>query len=183
MKKLLFLLSLAFLFSCSQDEASTTEEAVNLTVNHFKVPAEFVLANDFLVQEEGDNFFRGVEGIQNFNPQPGIVYQLQATKITTQNKGSDISVVSYRMEAVISETAVGPNDSFTVQLTRNNTRTGRVDSWVTGNDEVGYFISAEIPIECQGPCDAFNAAHIYENEFSGTFKHGENGAYILLDIF
>ena len=51
MKKLLFFLTIALIFSCSADDGSVTQEEVTLLINHYKTTAILSLDTVFLVQE------------------------------------------------------------------------------------------------------------------------------------
>lgn len=185
MKKVLFLFSAALLLSCTSDDATTTTEEVTLLINHFKTTAILSLDTVFLVQEDeeiGAGTFKDVYTIRNFDFEPGFTYMVTATKNTSQSASSDIDVVSYDVITINSKDAVGINTTFSVPLARIFNGVGYA-SWLTGDETFGYYISNEIPIDCQQLCPELYDVLPNRQIATGVFMHGDNGAYNLVDLY
>ncbi len=184
MKKIVLLLSAAFLLSCTSDDATSTTEEVNLVVNHFKTTAVLSLNTVFLIQEgdeAGSGTFKDALTLRNFDFEPGFIYTVRANKITSQSQGSDIDVVSYDVLEITSKTAVPENETFRVPLTAIFNGAGYA-SWLTGNLETGYFISNEIPIDCLQLCPDLDQIVQNRAVATGVFRHGDNGTYELVSL-
>lgn len=184
MKKLLFLFAITLFLSCSNDDESFITEEVALTVNHYKVPSEFTLSNNFLVKEAGAEKFVGVPSIGNFAPQPGVVYEITATKTTTSMEGTNVTTVRYDLIDIISQTQVPASEKFVVPLARRSPIDNNVEFWITGNPDDGYALSGEIPIDCGIFCQSFDPFdnNNYQDAFSGLFEHAEDGSYKLIEF-
>lgn len=185
MKKIVFLLAFPLLFSCTADDDSVVQEEVKLFVNHFKSTAVLAPTTVLLVQEDerrGSGEFSATLGIRGFEFEPGFTYDLTVVKTTTKNPGTDFSTVSYELISQNNKTEVALNESFAVPLAQVFNGAG-YSSWITGTQEFGYFISREIPINCQLLCFRLEALLANQQEVTGVFIHGEDGEYILTDLY
>lgn len=185
MKKLLLLIPVLLLFSCAADDGSVTQEEVTLLVNHYKTTSRFFLANNYLVQENeniGSNHFFEVHEIIGFTPTPAIIYEITATKFTIKNPGTSATTNEYELIDILSETPVSAFTFFNIPLNRYDHFGNSVVSWVTGTDELGYFISNEIEIDCRKLCPYFKSLLFEQAVITGVFEHGQNGEYILKEL-
>ena len=110
MKKFALFIVALLLIACSENDESTTQEQVELKVEHFKTTSD-VYGTAFIVSEDG-NTERIKAQIDNFFFEPGFIYQLSANKITTENAGTNSRTVRYRAITVNSREVVRPDIEF-----------------------------------------------------------------------
>lgn len=185
MKKFAFLLAIPLLFACTANDDSVVQEEVDLIVNHFKSTAVLELTTVLLIQEQTQNRsgeFTATRGIRGFDFQPGFIYDLTVVKTTTKNPGTEFRTVSYELVSENSRTQVPKDQQFSVPLAQNFTGVG-YSSWITGNLEFGFYITGEIPINCALLCPQLDAVEPNQAEATGVFVHGDEGEYVLIDLY
>lgn len=184
MKKILLFCTAALFFSCSADDASTTNEEVTLFVNHYKTTS-VLNGTLFLIQENdaiGGNTFEGTAFIQNFNFQQGFEYKITANKIRTQNAGTDAATSSYELVSVNEKNQISPQATFTIPVARFVNGVGYV-SFVQGTSANGFILGQEIIIECQNLCSQLENLIPNQEAATGTFTHGPDGTYVLQELY
>jgi len=186
MKKLFLLVfSAVLLLSCSSDDGSVTQEEVTLFVNHFKTTSFTSLDTVFLIQEDeaiGSDYYRDAFTISGFDFEPGFTYKINVTKTTRQNPGVDFENVTYQFLSLIDKETVPGNETFTVPLGRIFNVSGYV-TWLVGNSTFGFSILNQIEIDCSALCSDLEAVLINFQEANGVFQHGDNGEYVLVDLY
>jgi hypothetical protein len=184
MKNILFILSSVLLFSCSADDAVVTSEEVTLFVNHYKTTS-VLNGTSLLIQEDaaiGTSDFEKTPFIEGFSFEPGFTYTLTATKIITENAGTNATMTSYELISVVDQTQVAPEVTFSVPLARFVNGLGYV-SWLVGNQQTGFVLSNEININCGSLCPSLETVHANGEIATGVFVHGEEGTYVLQELF
>jgi hypothetical protein len=160
---------------------------VQLYVNHFKTVAVAAPTLTFLAQEGtqiGSETYIEVDFIRGFDFEPGFEYMLEVEKTTTRNPGTEYSTSNYSLIAVSSKTAVAPNTRFSIILARSYNYAGYVNT-VDGTLILGFSLLSQIPIDCQGLCGPLSSIQRQQNasQTTGVFTHGDNGTYILRELY
>ncbi|MEP2934923.1 MAG: DUF4377 domain-containing protein [Gilvibacter sp.] len=187
MKKVLLLLLSIGLFACSSDDGSQSSQTVQLYVHHFKTVAVAAPVLTLLAQEDsqrGSDTFIEVDYIRGFDFEPGFEYELEVEKITTRNAGTQYSTTHYQLISVTSKTAVANDVEFSIILARLYNYAGYVNT-VDGNTEAGYSLLSQIPIDCSGLCGPLGSIQRSENaqQTTGVFTHGQDGTYVLRELY
>lgn len=182
MKKLLFLCLVGLLLSCSSDDQSTTTETeVNLSIEHYKTTS-LLHGTAFVVSENGAEKKFGIPFITSFDFQPGFRYQARATRRTVVNDATSKGIDTYHLISIQSQDTIPPNTTFRVPLGQFVNGFGYV-KWVVGNVDTGYVLSNEIPIDCEQFCIELANILAIEDNVTGEFAHGPNGSYILRALY
>lgn len=184
MKTLLFFLSFLLFIACISQQSPT--DTTNLRVNHYQHTAigtfpQLVL----LVQEDeeigGDSWNYFYEKIDGFDYEQGFIYDLKVEKTYLENPPQDASVVSYILMNITRKEKVSDESNFEVILNLGYDDKDS-DSFVTGNQHLGFKILDEITIDCNVLCAQLDEALQSHKSIIGIFRHqGEEEIY-LLDI-
>ena len=172
MKKLLFLCTALLILSCSDDEAVQVEENVTLSLEHYRTTS-LLYGTAFLAQENGQigsSDYIEIPGIRAFSFTPGNRYLINAKKIVSENKNTDVSTVSYELLNVIQKDTVVQNGSFVMDLARFVNGVGYV-SWVGGDQVNGFSINREIELSCGAFCNSILPLLSAEDPIRGEFEH------------
>lgn len=184
MKKILLFCTAALLFACSSDDASITNEEVALFVNHYKTTS-VLNGTQFLIQENdaiGSDTFQGTAFIKDFEFEPGFTYSIRANKIRTENAGTNTATFSYELISVNEKKQVSPEAAFDISLATFVNGVGYVP-FVVGTADTGFQISREIEIDCQILCGQLEQVVPNKETVTGTFTHGNDGTYVLQELF
>lgn len=187
MKKVLLIFTALLLVSCSNDDGDQTSQTVQLYVNHFKTVAVAAPTLTLLVQEEaqrGSDTYLEVDYISGFQFESGFEYNLEVKKTTTRNPGTEFSTTNYSLISVMSKTPVSNDVEFSIILARLYNYAGYVNT-VDGNSQAGFTLLSQIPIDCSGLCGPLGSIQRAENaqQTTGVFTHGEDGTYVLRQLY
>lgn len=183
MKKIYLISIVALLFACSADDTLITTEEVNLYVEHYKTTS-VLNGTAYIIYENGspeNNTHKGYAQIDNFDFQPGFIYRLTAIKTITKNDGTSSSTVRYRVQDVNSREAVRPDAKFRIPLIQFVNGRGMA-TFIGRRADSTFVLSNEIPFNCNYFCVDLDRAIEQENAVSGTFVHGPDGTYILMEL-
>lgn len=180
MKKLFFLCLILVAVSCSKDDASTTQEEINLQISHYKTTS--LLYGTALIGQEDDALqAMEIPYISGFDFQQGNTYDLLARKNTIKNSGTNATTVSYELIAIQTQDTIPPNTTFRMPLAEYVNGFGYV-RFVVGSPELGYTLSHEIPIDCQEFCGELRSKLVIEDPIMAEFRHGLDGGYVLVGL-
>ncbi|NQX78705.1 DUF4377 domain-containing protein [Gilvibacter sp.] len=175
----------AVAFGCSSDDGSQAEDTINLFVNHFKTTSLTSLNLVLLIQEEdriGTDQYIEAAFIEGFDFEPGFTYELTVNRIAVRNPGTEFINTRYELISVDSKTEVPLETTFTVPLTRIYPSSFYYN-WIRGNTTLGFTIDGQIPIDCSGLCGPLDAVGDAAEEVRGVFRHGDEGVYVLEQLF
>lgn len=178
MRTVFIFLMAALLFSCKRDRL--TEE--NIRVNHYRGTAHgFVPQLVFLTQESeilGTNTWHNFyDRIENFDYQPGYIYDLKVNVIELEEELQDASSLRYVLKEVLSQEKVPDTTKFKVNLINYYTE------YVFKDDQSGdYTILNKIRIDCGTLCQELETQLDTAEVLSGIFEHGANGEYKLVEL-
>jgi hypothetical protein len=183
MKNILLIAAAILLIACSADDGSVTTQEVSLVINHYKTTS-VLNGTAFLIQEDeeiGGATFKATPIIRNLNYEPGFTYEVTAEKTFTENPGTDATTVSYEVRQLIEKEPVPPEVSFTLPLGEfvNGAGYVRLAQGFNGT----FYLGGEIPLNCQSFCQELAIAFNNEEQVSGTFTHGEDGTYVLEELY
>lgn len=182
MKKLIFLLSNLLFVACSLQQ--TSADITKLRINHYQQTAigtfpQLVL----LVQEDdeigGDSWNYFYDEIDGFDYEQGFIYDLEVEKTYLENPPQDASAISYNLIKITRKVKVSEESNFSIIL-RKVHDDGGSDSFVTGNQHLGYKILDEITIDCNVLCVQLDEALQSHKSIIGIFRHqGEEEIYLI----
>jgi hypothetical protein len=176
--KILFLMIIGILFSCSNDDENQTQ-IIDMRINHYQnTGIGEGLFLTFLVQE-GNNigtdvwtkFYGEIEG---FNFEPGRIYNLSVITEQIKNPLADGSSLKYTLREIKSTQVVDSETLFDIDLKING------QSFVTTNS--GYELLNQIEINCNTLCDELNISLKNQDFVVGTFKRLSNNEIQLIEF-
>ena len=176
MKKIALLVLALMLFGCSENDESTTQVQVELSVEHFKTTSD-VYGTAFIVSEENSSERKKAQ-IDNFYFEPGFRYRLAANKITTENAGTNSRTVRYRAIDIISRESVRPDIEFRIPLIEFINGRG-LATFIRRQADSTFILSNEIQFDCNYFCVNLDQAIEQQYAIEGTFTHGPDGSYVL----
>jgi len=183
MKKIAVLLLSGLIFACSADDAEITSEQVSMFVDHYQT-TNYLTGTAFVVQV-GDNIgsddFRPLGNIAGFNFEPGNQYRITALKTVTKNEGTDFRTAEYALQSVVSQEAVDPETTFRIPLSVFVNDLGFV-KFLERKQDSSFALAGRIPINCNRFCTELNTIIDQDLYAVGTFKHGEEGSYVLTEL-
>ncbi|WP_246040966.1 DUF4377 domain-containing protein [Flavivirga rizhaonensis] len=176
--KILFLMIIVILFSCSSDNENQTQ-TIDMRINHYQnTGIGEGLFLTFLVQEGnniGTNNWTKLYGeIEGFNYEPGNIYNLSVIIESTDNPLADGSSLKYILKEIKSTQAVDNETLFDIDLKING------QSFVTTNS--GYELLNQIEINCNTLCDELDVTIQNQDFVVGTFKRLPNNEIQLIEL-
>lgn len=172
-----FLLAMT-LFSCKRDRI--TEEIIR--VNHYQSTADSFVPQLVFLTQEGEaigtqTWRKFYENIENFDYQPGYIYDLKLTIIHLEEELQDASSVRFVLKEVLSKVKVPDNTKFTVPLKDHYSEFVRKDD-SNGN----FLILNQILIDCNSMCPELETKLDTVDVLNGIFEHGPGGLYKLVEL-
>jgi len=176
-KHILLLITIGFLFSCSNDDDSS--RIINMRINHYQntgMALSPVLT--LLVQEDNaigtSNWSRFYNGIAGFNYVPGKIYNLSVKVEKINNPPADGSSLRYTLLEVKSIQEVNNETPFDVDLKINGQNFVTTDS--------GYKLLNQIEIDCNSLCNELETTLQNKSSVVGTFKRISDNELKLIEL-
>ncbi len=167
--------------SCSMVGHSNEAKVINMRINHFKQTGFGAFPQlVYLVQEANEvggeqwNYF--YDEIENFEYEPGYVYDILVKRQKVENPPQDASEFKYILQKVISKDKVGLDISFQIKLKWGG------NNFVVGTSLKNYSIMQDFKIDCMELCEDLSTNLENEEEVTGTFIHGGNSVFNLISI-
>jgi len=180
MKNIFLLLIAALFFSCSSDDKRVITEEVNLFVDHYKTTS-VLNGTAFVIFENGalgNDDFKVLGQIDGLVYEPGFIYQLTASKIITQNPGTDAKTVRYQVISVTNREAARPDAEFRIPLIEFINGAGYA-TYIRRQADSTFILGNQIPFNCNYFCVDLDDAIQRQDAIIGTFTHGPEETYVL----
>lgn len=174
------------IISCSEVESGKDSETVNLRVDYYQ-PVAIGLAPQLVYRiQEGndigsDDWNYSYEKIENFDYEPGFVYDLEIEKNMISNPPADGGNAQLKLKSVIAKTEI-PADSSYILLLKRTYDTGESENFVYGNQEAGYSLVNRLEILCNENCENLKSALESSPFVYGTFQVESNTSVKLMDV-
>lgn len=179
MKSLIIMITSLLLFSACSNEADI--EVRNLRVNHHRVIGILLTPQLILQTQEvnkiGSNEWQNqYTQIENFNYEPGNIYDIIVEVIPRDEVLADQSSVRYILKEIVSTESIPPEVSFQITLKQYS------ESYVFSDDNSNFSILKQIDIECNTLCDQLNNALQSQDKVIGIFTRLESDKLKLIAI-
>lgn len=165
--------------SCSiKGDGPNNPDIVNMRINHYEQTGFGPFPQlVYLVQEGedigGQQWSYLYDEIQDFNYEPGFIYDLYVRKENIENPPQDASSIKYILESVSSKEKVAADVSFEIRLKWEGTNFVKI----SGPD---FSLMDSYSIECGDLCEELLSKLENEEEVTGRFVHGDNNNELIL---
>lgn len=179
MKNILILVFLSIcLFSCTNDD-NEDSQTVNLKVNHYRNTGVGEGHYLTLLIQEGETigsseWSRLYSPIEDFNYEPGKIYDLSVEKTKVENPPADGSSIIYKLISINNTEDVDAETTFEIDLKSNGNNFVKFES--------GFSILNEIEIDCNSLCDEMTQKLETQDQVTGNFKHASPNGIVLVNI-
>lgn len=177
-KKILLLMTIGILFSCSSDGGNESQ-TIDMRINHYQntglavgpVLTLLVQQDDAIGTNNWSKFYTNIEG---FNYVPGKIYSISVRVEQIDNPPADASSLKYTLLEINSIQDVENETPFKIDLKING------QSFITTN--AGYELLNQIKIDCNILCDELDLKLENQDFVIGTFKRRVNDEIQLIEL-
>ena len=178
-KKILILIVIGILFSCSNDNEDNESETINLRINHFRSTGFSFFPTLVLLVQEGNNIGTDIwtnfsTTIEGFTYEPGSIYNLLVKIETIDNPPADGSSLKYTLIEVESTEEVSLETQFKIDLKING------ENFITTDSR--YQLLNQIEIECENLCNELDMKLQNQDIVIGTFNRISSNEIRLIEI-
>ncbi|WP_257984653.1 DUF4377 domain-containing protein [Psychroflexus sp. MES1-P1E] len=176
--KILLLMIIGILFSCSSDDENETE-TIEMRINHFQSTGMTIIPVLTLLVQEEDNigtdiwtkFYSNIEG---FNYESGTIYNLSVKSEPIDNPPADVSSHKYTLIEIKSTQVIDNETLFDIDLKING------ENFVTTDN--GLKLLNQINIDCNNLCVELDTILQNQDFVIGTFKRISDNEIKLIEL-